>query len=94
MDDETRNEETKVDPPAPRPRLRPAGVFRAVVLGALAALPAAGCFESTEAYGVPYDAGDTADATDAVDAEDGTADDFTDAVLPPYMAPDYGVPEP
>lgn len=80
-------------------RVRPAGVFRAAVLAALATLPAAGCYESVPLYGDPFDdAADTADATDAADAEDAAATedaaaDFLDSVLA-YAVPTYGVPEP
>ena len=53
--------------PAPAPRTRPGGVFRAAVLGAVAALaPAAGCYESNPLYGIPDAAADS-------DARDGDA---------------------
>jgi len=64
----------------PRPRLRPANVFRALVVAAVAAAaPVAGCYES----GPDEDASDAA-AEDGGDARD-AADDG--------MAPAYGVPD-
>jgi hypothetical protein len=69
-------------PEAPRPRLRPANVFRALVVAAVAAAaPLAGCYQS----GPDEDASDAAaeDGSDARDAAD-------DGMMPAYGVPDAG----
>jgi hypothetical protein len=103
MDEKQRDERKPEEAP---PRRRPAGLFRTIVLPALAACPAAGCYDSTTGD----DVADTADATDARDgADDGGvadvlygipdgADDATgESVLaygvPEYGSPDYAAPE-
>jgi hypothetical protein len=70
------------EPEVPRPRLRPANVFRALVVAAVAAAaPIAGCYQS----GPDEDVSDDA-AEDGSDARD-TADD---GMLPAYGVPDAG----
>jgi hypothetical protein len=81
--------------PSETPRTRPGTFFRAAVIGAIATLvPAAGCYESEPAYGVPDDASETpADARDADVAHDTGPEDGADEMpLPPYGAPEYGAP--
>ncbi|MBI5490344.1 MAG: hypothetical protein HY905_23610 [Deltaproteobacteria bacterium] len=66
---------------APVPRIRPAGVFRALVVAAVAAAaPVAGCYASD-----PGDDDAVADADADASADDGTADD---AMMPAYGVPD------
>jgi hypothetical protein len=69
----------------PAATVRPAGFFRAVVLGAVAACaPAAGCYESQPDRDAAGDGGYADEASDRAEAED--------VVLPPYGAPVYSAP--
>jgi hypothetical protein len=83
MRDERKTDPVAADRTPARPRVRPAGVFRAAVLAALAAgVPSAGCTMASD-YGVPPDA-------DAADVADAGEDGETSAGA--YGVPEYGAP--